>query len=344
MPPRGLTRGCYPARAVAGDLQPLIDLALEVQRRRSLEDLLQVVVERTAGILTAEHASIRLLNPSRTVLVAVARTGEPLHLESTEFALGEGLLGWIAKEEKPIRSNDPEHDPRFSPRPNHKPMGCFLGVPLVSGRVCVGVLSVLRHDGPFSESDEQLLTLVAAICAPYLEIARLSRLSQVDPLTGALNRRGMEASYEDRLADPTTGNGELSLMMVDIDHFKRINDRHGHAVGDEVLRHVARVLSGVLRISDAIVRYGGEEFILLFPDVGMGRALRIAERARQAVAESPAPVADLSVELTVSIGVAERRPRERLGELVHRADVALYEAKQTGRNRVCAASQSPGSA
>jgi diguanylate cyclase (GGDEF)-like protein len=93
----------------------------------------------------------------------------------------------------------------------------------------------------------------------------------------------------------------------------------------------------VLRISDAIVRYGGEEFILLFPDVGMGRALRIAERARQAVADSPTPIDDVKVDLTVSIGVAERRPGEHLGELVRRADKALYEAKQSGRNRVCAA-------
>ena len=326
-----VTVGCYPAPAVAGDLQPLIDLALEVQRRRSLEDLLQAVVDGTVVIVEGEHASIRLLNPSRTHLVAVCRTGQPIHLEPVEFALGEGLLGWVAKEERPIRTSDPEHDPRFSPRPGQKMMGCFLGVPLVSGSVCVGVVSVLRPEGPFTEADEQRLALVAAICAPYLEIARLSRLSQVDPLTGALNRRGMEAGYDEPL-------GELSLMMVDIDRFKVINDTHGHAVGDEVLRHVARVLGGVLRISDAIVRYGGEEFILLFPGVGMGRALRIADRARLAVAENPTPVADLKVDVTVSIGVAERRGNERLQDLVRRADAALYEAKQSGRNRVCSTS------
>jgi diguanylate cyclase (GGDEF)-like protein len=328
---------CYAPRAVTGDLQPIIDLAVEVQHRRSLEDLLQAVVDHTAKILAAEHGSIRLLNPSRTHLVAVCRTGTPLHLEPVDFALGEGLIGWIAEQEQPIRTADPEHDPRYSPRPKHEPMGRFLGVPLVSGRVCMGVLSVLRSTEPFTEADEQLLTLVAAICAPYLEIARLSRLSQVDPLTGALNRRGMEASYEERLADNEATAGELSLMMVDIDHFKAINDTHGHAVGDEVLRHVARVLSGVLRISDAIVRYGGEEFILLFPDVGLGRALRIADRARQAVAENPTPIDDVKVDITVSIGVAERHPAEPLAALVRRADTALYEAKQTGRNRVCAA-------
>ena len=310
---------------MARDLQALTDLAKDVQERGSLEDLLQTVVDRTVAVLEADHASIRLLNPSRTKLVAVCRTGEPIHVEEQDFALGEGLIGWVAEQEQPIRANEPEKDPRFAPRPGHKRMGRFLGVPLVSGQICVGVLSVLRPERPFTEEDEQRITLVAAICAPYLEIARLSRLSQVDPLTGALNRRGMEASLKDHLA---------SVLMVDIDHFKKINDRHGHAVGDDVLRHVARVLSSVLRTSDAIVRYGGEEFVLVFRDVGLGRALRIAERARQAVEESHAPIADLDVNVTVSIGAAERNAAETLEEAVARADKALYEAKQAGRNQV----------
>jgi diguanylate cyclase (GGDEF)-like protein len=135
----------------------------------------------------------------------------------------------------------------------------------------------------------------------------------------------MEAAFKDLLA---------SVMMVDIDHFKRINDRHGHAVGDDVLRYVARVLSSVLRASDAIVRYGGEEFVLVFRDVGLGRALRIAERARMAVEESHAPIADLDVKVTVSIGVAERAGHEPLEAAVARADKALYEAKAAGRNQV----------
>ena len=324
---------------VDAPLQELTTLALEVQGRRALEDLLQVVVDRSARLVDADHASIRLLDPSGTRLVAACRTGEPVHLEPLPFERGEGLLGWIAEHGRPIRAARPQDDPRFVERPAMKAMGPFLGVPLVSGSSSLGVLSALRDEGPFDERDEQLLILVAAICAPYLEIARLSRLSEVDPLTGTLNRRGLDAAFPDTLGDGQTLVEPLSVVMVDLDHFKQINDTHGHAVGDEVLRHVSRLLSQVLRSGDAIVRYGGEEFLLILPEVGLGRALRIAERARSAVERHPLRLSIGQVSATISLGVAERGPGESRASLIGRADQALYAAKTTGRNKIVAADE-----
>ena len=310
----------------------LTRLAHAVQRRAGIAKLLQSVVAHSVELLRAQHGSTRLLDRTGNRLVAVCRSGEPIHLEPVEFEFGEGLLGWIVANAAPIRTAVPDADPRFAEKPGSARLGPFLGVPLLTGDTCLGVLSVIRDDEPFTEVDEQLLTLVAAICAPHLEIARLARLSNVDPLTGALNRRGLDEAYpSNEQTDPASA--AAAVLMIDIDHFKRVNDRHGHILGDEVLRHVARQLSGVLRSTDAIVRWGGEEFVLVLPGVSVAAANRIAERARRAIEATPAPVAG-EIQVTVSAGVAAQRDQESLADAIARADKALYAAKEAGRNRV----------
>ncbi len=313
-------------------LPALTQVARAVQKHAELEEKLQTLVEGTAELFGASHASVRLLHPSHNHLVAACRSGPSLHPgPGAEFRRGEGLVGWIVEHSTPIRLDDPTQDPRFVAKANFTGMGCFLGAPLLSTHACLGALSVVRWDKPFSETDEQLLELVAAICAHPLEIARLSRLTKLDPLTGALNRRGLEEGYQ-----PETPSQEkpVAVLMVDIDHFKAINDTHGHIVGDVVLQRVARQLSQVLRTSDAIVRYGGEEFLLLLSEVTLSQAERVAERARIAIEKQIIRVADATMNVTVSMGLEAQRDGEALSAAVERADAALYQAKHEGRNRV----------
>ena len=322
---------CY-SPPVRDRLGALTELALAVPRRLSLEDLLRLVVDRSAALLGAKHASVRLLDPGRERLLATCRSGQPLHLEPVEFRLGEGLVGRVAESGEVLWTNEPREHEAYVDKPNAKPMDAFIGAPLMAGTECMGVLSVVGEGQAFSQEDASVVALIAAICAPYLEIARLSRLSQVDPLTGALNRRGLETSFPEV---PTHDSiSPVSVIMADIDHFKDINDEHGHAAGDEVLKNVSRLLSEVVRAGDALVRYGGEEFLLVLPEVGLGRALIVAERARKAIAEQPTPYAGGRIPVTISLGVAERKPGENRGELLSRADAALYEAKAKGRNCV----------
>lgn len=317
----------------------LTETARILHGRLTLDQILQNVTDGAARLLGAPRASLRLLNPGRTRLVAVCRSGTPLHQDpTTEFRLGEGLVGWIAQNQHPLRLGNAEADPRFLHRSDmREAMGSFLGVPLLAGATCMGVLSAV-HPGAdyFKPEDEQLLLLLATIAAPHLEIARLSRLSRVDGLTGALNRRGLDDAIPEVAApEPEDRPGQpLSVVMVDVDHFKRVNDQYGHAVGDEVLRAVARRLGGVLRASDAVVRYGGEEFVLLLPGINLQSAARVAERGRKVVAESPVHAASLSIAVTISCGVAERLPGEARAALMDRADAAMYAAKRAGRNRV----------
>jgi diguanylate cyclase (GGDEF)-like protein len=305
----------------------------ELQQPLSLEDVLQHVVRGAAELLATPRVNVRLLDPTRTRLIAACRFGEALHWDAdAEFRLGEGLIGWIAQNHRPIRAASAQDDPRYLRRPDQKEeIGAYLGMPLMAGSTCVGVLSAVHTlRDQFDEHDEDLLALLAGLCAPQIEVARLSRLVQTDPLTGALNRRGL-ASIVPAGALPHDTGASLAVAMADVDHFKRVNDEHGHQVGDDVLRSVAAVLAGVLRPSDAVVRYGGEEFLLLLPEVDLAAAARIAERARATVASS---VLTGGVRVTVSLGVAERRPGESRDDLIRRADLALYLAKRGGRNRV----------
>jgi len=160
-----------------------------------------------------------------------------------------------------------------------------------------------------------------------------------DSLTGLHNRRYMSGQLAGMVRRASHGGGPVSALLVDIDHFKRINDNFGHAVGDEVLREFAIRLATNVRAIDLACRYGGEEFVVIMPDTGLVEAERIAERLRNHVAGSPfnVPGVDDELGVTISIGVASTLgATDTALDLLKRADDAVYEAKAAGRNLVVA--------
>ncbi len=168
--------------------------------------------------------------------------------------------------------------------------------------------------------------------------AHLAKLSVSDPLTGVANRRHLEDVLAIELKRSRRHDLALSVLMFDIDHFKRVNDTHGHLAGDEVICHVARIAAQSLRESDTLGRYGGEEFTLILPETGLAGAQAVAERLCRTIAETPAMVEGTPIHTTVSIGVAEREPDETNHDgLLDRADAGLYRAKLNGRNQVAVA-------
>lgn len=167
------------------------------------------------------------------------------------------------------------------------------------------------------------------------ELDRHRREAMIDPLTGLLNRRGLEQGFDEIIG--TGSAGALSLVVLDIDHFKRINDGYGHAVGDVVIRHVAKVMKGSVRKQDLTVRFGGEEFVIVLPGLDLDAAERIAETIRGKVERLRLTRRQDQLKLdpfTVSLGVAMRRDGEDFDGVFERADQALYAAKSSGRNRV----------
>jgi len=159
----------------------------------------------------------------------------------------------------------------------------------------------------------------------------LKEQASVDPLTGTLNRSRLEELGKIELARSDRHRHRLSLAMVDLDHFKMVNDTYGHAVGDLVLTGFGEISHECLRVSDLLGRWGGEEFIIVLPDTGPEGARRVSERLRASLEEFAFAE---GVRVTASIGIAGYRKGETFASLVHRADGAMYRAKETGRNKV----------
>jgi diguanylate cyclase (GGDEF)-like protein len=316
------------------DRDPSFALASLVDGLRAapaLDAMLPLVTDCAAALLGAERVSLRLLDEARARLLVAARTGPSLHGGGgADFAVGEGFAGWVAEHGVALRVGRADDDPRFVTKPGMRSaIGSFLGVPLLDAGGVIGVLATTSPEpDAFSLADERWMRVVAGTAAPYLDVARLSRLAITDPLTSALNRRALEGLLPHAEAERVA---PLCAVAVDLDRFKSINDRFGHGTGDLALRAVVRLMTSVLRQSDRIVRLGGEEFLLVLPGVDRAGAQAIAERVRAAIA-----AADIlpDARLTVSAGVAEQAPGEDRDSLLARADRALYQAKSKGRDRV----------
>lgn len=163
----------------------------------------------------------------------------------------------------------------------------------------------------------------------------LERIAYADFLTGLLNRRGMIDRIQMERNRLARSHGKLGVIVLDVDHFKKVNDAHGHAFGDRALVHVANMIRGVMRSYDVCARWGGEEFLVIVPDVtDHGTLGATAEKLRQEIARSPVSQDAPEVRLTVSIGCHLADPAETIDRMIKAADDALYLAKQTGRNRV----------
>lgn len=167
---------------------------------------------------------------------------------------------------------------------------------------------------------------------------KLQRLRLLDPLTGANNRAGLMTLGPRILHRARRDRQAVAVAMLDADHFKRINDTYGHPVGDEVLRHLSKILSAQVRPGDLVVRYGGEEFLLMLRGMTIEEAVPVAERLRRHIAATPAEVETGPLSFQVSVGLsASPQTGYDMEALIAAADKALYRAKQEGRNRVCAA-------
>lgn len=163
------------------------------------------------------------------------------------------------------------------------------------------------------------------------------RAAQKDPLTGINNRAALDAALAREVELARRHRTPLSLIIMDIDKFKSINDTYGHATGDDIIKAFSQVVSGVIRRTDMFFRYGGEEFVILMSNTGRDGAQLLAERIRREIERMELSPPNTALAVTVSLGVASRRGNEGGQSLLQRADSALYEAKAQGRNRVCLA-------
>jgi diguanylate cyclase len=170
-----------------------------------------------------------------------------------------------------------------------------------------------------------------------MELTRLKETAITDALTGLLNRRAFDQKLHEHIENYKNSAGELCLLILDLDHFKRINDNFGHLVGDNVLRYTAKLMQQHIAGNHYAARYGGEEMAVIMPDTPLSKAMEIAEKIRRSLAQYPLQRKDNSESIgkvTLSVGVSACKVHDTLDSLIDRADKALYQAKNNGRNQV----------
>jgi len=282
-----------------------------------------------------------LVDQSPDALLVVAADGSIVFANAT----CREILGYTPEELAALRvealipdeprAHHQEHRQKFLERPTRRAMGRFnhLAVKTKSGVARPVDIEL----SPLGLIDGLTLTAVAIrdATAQRAFLRELEIAAAVDSLTGALNRRSFANAYS-RESERCHRQGlKLFVMLIDIDHFKGVNDRYGHAAGDEALRGLVASCSTILRKTDVLARVGGEEFAILAAANSSAEALQLAERIRENIATIRVYSQNDTFGFTASIGITEARvPDEALEKVLPRADAALYEAKRTGRNRV----------
>ena len=272
--------------------------------------------ERAAGGVGTASAELRLRLDSNSITGSVARSGESLRVPDVRL------------------------DPRFKYNEFWPDTLSELAVPLKTQAGVIGVLNLESDQvDAFAPELVSLVETLASQMAIAVQNARLfaetGRLARTDSLTGIANRRHLFETGAHELSRAQRFGHALSALMLDIDHFKAVNDTYGHASGDDVLRAIARCCLKVTRDIDIVARYGGEEFVILLPETDLEGASNLAERLRERVAQTVTETERGPIRVTASVGVATLEPESNeLSSLLSYADSALYEAKQAGRNRV----------
>lgn len=255
---------------------------------------------------------------------------------------GSGIIGASISNNEVILINDPYNDPRFNSSVD-KETGfvtkSILCIPVVNtqGNVigAYQAINKLSEDGDsdFTEQDIKRMSMAAMFCGKTLESQILYQDAHMDQLTGLKNRRGFHEYYKDVLA-PMMKEEIASIIMCDIDHFKSVNDTYGHNAGDAVLVHVANFLQNSAEKIGEVVRWGGEEFILLIPKMSLEQAVEHAENLRKEIEASICTFEDIDINVTMSFGVKQLDNSLSADMNVELADEKLYKAKTGGRNRV----------
>jgi len=345
------------AREEAESRRKLVDILHEVTGDLSSDEIYHLLARRVARALTLTHCSVILARPGdRTGMVATAYENPGLRHREVVLDRYPEIRAALDRG-RPVLIEDVSASPLFDrvremwEREGERPtIRSVIALPFTLDRLQAGVFFLRRtvDEPPLTVDDVEFAdTVVKAAVASIQKAqllenakadnARLEALAHTDPLTQLLNRRALVARLAAELDRARRYDSVVSLLMIDLDHFKQVNDTHGHLAGDEVLREAAALFSAAVRSVDLVARYGGEEFVIVLPETRHDGATIFAERLREQIEAHRFPVVGSKVlQLTASIGVASYPSSgvESPEELFARADEALYRSKAAGRNQV----------
>lgn len=310
---------------------------------QSVEDSVKKLITSVADLLPAAFVTLYLRAPDTDTFQVSAYVGEPIRLTDNEQTETEaGVLSWFIQRAQPLYLPYTSAEPGLIRYASKRVFASLIGAPILVRERLEGVL-LASHSQPGYFDAQQLENLVAIArqFAQVLEVSRLTRsvglLALTDGLTGLFNRRYLDLRLEEEIRRGQRYGKCFTLILVDVDHFKRVNDTWGHATGDLVLQTVGRILTDNLRETEMVFRFGGEELLILLPETPLQQAVEVARRLCGAVANHPFRTVDgaSTFQVTLSAGVAEypTHGSDKL-TLLSAVDHALYLAKRRGRNRV----------
>ncbi len=325
------------------------EAARRMQAEHDPTQILQVTAEYLPLTVRADRFAIFEADWQRYKLRPRVLAGGALDgLHEMEISLDRGITGWAFLRGYPYNCPDTRSHSEALPIPGQDESTLeesMLVVPLIAGDHRLGVIDMWRNGlSQFTEEDLERCALFGYITAAAWRnaqlYAELERRAMTDTLTGLLNHRWWDELAAREAARSARAGTEIGILLIDLDHFKRVNDQCGHAAGDVLLRNVGRAIQATLRTGDAAVRYGGEEFLVMLHDTDEVGAMRVAEGVQEVLTKLPPP--GIGVErMTASIGVAFfPRHGAVLEEVVNVADSAMYQAKSLGRDRIVLAPDS----
>jgi diguanylate cyclase (GGDEF)-like protein len=323
-------------------LRVLIEINTYITNSLEKEEVLNRILNQVRVVLDCEHSSILLVNEElqRLEFAILTKEEDSRLLKDTSLRMGEGVAGTVWQNGMPVMIVDTASDPRFSDRADRKTSmhtRSLIAVPLtVDGRI-IGVMEALnKKRDTFDDFDLQMLQYVSTQSAIAIKNADLYNMATRDGMTKLYIHKYFKERLLEEFRRSQRKGYPLSLVMLDIDHFKSLNDTYGHQAGDRVLIEVARVIRDNTRAIDIPCRYGGEEFAIILPETIRDHAMAFSERIRGLIEVLSIEYQGTVIHVTVSGGVATSNvsaPADT-DEFIRFADRALYDSKEGGRNRI----------
>jgi two-component system cell cycle response regulator len=322
------------------DLKEILEIALQITAQLDLENIVKNVAWSFVSKFKAETVTFLLPGDiDETATQIISYRGTKRETPGIELPSLLSLLAFLEKEEY--------SQIQFSTFRDAYPDKGFVGllgslavdmiVPLRTDKGVIGLLLLPKYaDGPYGVQEIQYITRIVRFAAIAIENSSLFRQATTDRMTGLYSHHFFEKALAEEMERARRYKTIFSLVILDIDHFKAVNDTHGHLQGDRIIKGISKILSQSIRQVDLPARYGGEEFAVILPGVDVKGASVVAERLRKRIGESRFPCDGFTIGVTISLGVAEYIPEadQSSSDVLHAADKALYKSKENGRNRV----------
>jgi len=340
--------GSFPARPpLPKDLRVFHDVARALTSSLDLDSILGAIMQQMEQFFEPESWSLLIVDEEQQNLYYAVAAGKSSGDRDLRVEMGEGIAGRVAQHGEPVIVSEPGNDPRFTVNAGSAPVSpvrCAICIPLRSRDRTLGVIELLNYRA--ATLTDETLAFLRVLC-DYAAIAiqnvraveRIQELTITDDCTGLFNSRHLFSVTESELERSRRFNLPFSLVFIDLDHFKRVNDLHGHLTGSRLLAEIARTIKHNVRGIDSAFRYGGDEFIVLLPQTAKDAALEVTQRLLHALRDTHYLLSEgLELRMMASFGIASYpEDGDSIQEIIGAADEMMYLVKNSSRGNIAVA-------